>query len=169
MASEYPIPAPKEHADVFPLRWENGKSGKSGYAPACANEWVRGVCNKPQVKCGECQNQAFIAVSDSVIARHLRGEDSQRSDGAGFVAGVYPVLLDGNCWFVTADFDGEHWAADALAGLPALDFGGVRGTKKREYIAAIHAALARDYTPMTAVFHAVIRRTLRSVAKTSSE
>ena len=55
------------------------------------------------------------------------------------------------------------------AGLPALDFGGVRGTKKREYIAAIHAALARDYTPMTAVFHAVIRRTLRSVAKTSSE
>ncbi len=55
------------------------------------------------------------------------------------------------------------------AGLPALDFGGVRRTKKREYIAAIHAALARDYTPMTAVFHAVIRRTLRSVAKTSSE
>ena len=30
------------------------------------------------------------------------------------------------------------------AGLPALDFGGVRGTKKRGYIAAIHAALARD-------------------------
>ena len=24
--------------DVFPLRWENRKSGKSGYAPACANE-----------------------------------------------------------------------------------------------------------------------------------
>jgi cell filamentation protein len=55
------------------------------------------------------------------------------------------------------------------AGLPALDFGGVRGMKKREYIAAVHAALARDYAPMTAVFHAVIRRTLRSVAKISSE
>jgi hypothetical protein len=55
------------------------------------------------------------------------------------------------------------------AGLPALDFGGVRGTKKRDYIAAVHAALARDYAPMTAVFRAVIRRTLRSVAKTSSE
>src|SRR5471030_2030733 len=24
-----------------------------GYAPACANEWVKGVCGKPQVKCGE--------------------------------------------------------------------------------------------------------------------
>ena len=55
------------------------------------------------------------------------------------------------------------------AGLPALDFGGVRGTKKRDYIAAVHAALARDYAPMSAVFRAVIRRTLRSVAKTSFE
>src|SRR6516165_6225921 len=24
--------------DVFPRRWENSKSGKSGYAPACHNE-----------------------------------------------------------------------------------------------------------------------------------
>jgi cell filamentation protein len=54
------------------------------------------------------------------------------------------------------------------AGLPALDFGGVRGAKKRDYIAAVHAALARDYAPMTAVFHAVIRRTLRSVSKAAS-
>ncbi len=29
--------------DVYPARWENKSSGKSGYAPACANEWVRGV------------------------------------------------------------------------------------------------------------------------------
>ena len=36
--------------DVFPTRWENPKSGRSGYAPACANEWVRGVCGKPQVQ-----------------------------------------------------------------------------------------------------------------------
>ena|ERR1019366_6872713 len=49
----------------FPVRWENRNTGKSGYAPACANEWVRGVCGKPQVKCGECPNQAFIALSDN--------------------------------------------------------------------------------------------------------
>lgn len=49
--------------DVFPARWENPKSGKSGYAPACANEWVRGVCGKPQVKCGECPHQQFIPVT----------------------------------------------------------------------------------------------------------
>lgn len=52
-------------SEVFPVRWENRNTGKSGYAPACANEWVRGVCGKPQVKCGECRNQAFIALSDN--------------------------------------------------------------------------------------------------------
>jgi hypothetical protein len=61
--------------DVFPTRWENPKSGRSGYAPACANEWVRGVCGKlrgrgdrkPRVRCGECPNQAFIPVTDGTI------------------------------------------------------------------------------------------------------
>jgi hypothetical protein len=48
--------------DVFPARWDNPKTGRSGYAPACANEWVRGVCGKPQVKCGDCPNKAFIPV-----------------------------------------------------------------------------------------------------------
>ena len=27
-------------SDVFPVRWENQRTAKSGYAPACANEWV---------------------------------------------------------------------------------------------------------------------------------
>jgi cell filamentation protein, protein adenylyltransferase len=54
------------------------------------------------------------------------------------------------------------------AGLPALDFGGIRGAKKREYIAAVHAGLSRDYDPMTKIFREVIVRTLKSVAKPSS-
>jgi len=29
--------------DVFPVRWEGKTSGKTGYAPACANEWRAGV------------------------------------------------------------------------------------------------------------------------------
>lgn len=48
------------------------------------------------------------------------------------------------------------------AGLPALDYGGIRGAKKREYISAIHAALDSNYEPLEAVFRAVIRRTLRA-------
>lgn len=38
-------------SDVFPVRWENRTTGRSGYAPACANEWQRGICEKPRVKC----------------------------------------------------------------------------------------------------------------------
>jgi cell filamentation protein len=54
------------------------------------------------------------------------------------------------------------------AGLPALDFGGVRGKVKQRYIAAIHAGLDRNYVPMTEIFRAVISRTLRVQARLSS-
>ena len=101
--------------DVFPVRWENSKSGRSGYAPACANEWVRGVCDKPTIKCGACGNQAFIPVSLDTLARHLRGREGAKAQGAPFVVGVYPLLSDDTCWFLAADFDDEQWAADALA------------------------------------------------------
>ena len=30
--------------DVYAIRWEKKATGKSGYAPACANEWRAGVC-----------------------------------------------------------------------------------------------------------------------------
>src|SRR4051812_38295108 len=52
--------------DVFPRRWENAKTGKAGYAPACHNEWVRGICEKPRIKCSACANQAFVPVTDEV-------------------------------------------------------------------------------------------------------
>jgi len=54
------------------------------------------------------------------------------------------------------------------AGLPTLDFGGIRGETKRRYIAAVHAALDRDYRPMTGIFRGVIARTLRAQATASS-
>ena len=59
--------------DVFAKFWQNPKTGRKGYAPACRNEWVRGVCEKPRVKCGECPDQAFIPVTDEVVTKHLRG------------------------------------------------------------------------------------------------
>ncbi len=98
--------------DVFPVRWENVKSGRSGYSPACGNEWRRGVCDKPKVKCSNCPNQAFIAVDDMVVERHLRGTGS---DGTPFVMGVYPMLPDDSCWFLAADFDEEDWRRDIAA------------------------------------------------------
>lgn len=47
------------------------------------------------------------------------------------------------------------------AGLPPLDFGGVRGKKREEYFAAVRAGLDNDYKPMERIFNDVIRRTLR--------
>lgn len=100
--------------DVFPVRWENVRTRKSGYAPACSNEWEPGICQQPQVKCGECPHQAFVAVSDAIIRRHLAGS-SNKATATEFVAGVYPLLPDDTCRFLAVDFDGEHWAADAVA------------------------------------------------------
>jgi cell filamentation protein len=54
------------------------------------------------------------------------------------------------------------------AGLPALDFGGIGGRTKQRYIAAVHAALGRDYQPMIEIFRGVITRTLKSQAIASS-
>ncbi len=104
--------------DVYPRRWENARTGKSGYSPHCANEWKRGVCRKPEVKCGECADRAFVPVTDQVILDHLQGR---------LVAGVYPIVEGDRCWFVAADFDESDWQEDVRAfaevsravGLPA--------------------------------------------------
>jgi hypothetical protein len=101
--------------DVFPLRWENSRDGRSGYAPACANEWKRGICGKPQVKCGDCPNQAFIPLSSEIVEGHLRGQHPMRPVGVDFVAGIYPLLHDETCFFVAVDFDGVNWRSDARA------------------------------------------------------
>ena len=98
--------------DVYPRRFESRTSGRSGYAPACANEWVPGVCGKPRIKCAECPNRGFLAVTDNETRWHLSGADDR---GKPFVMGVYPMLLDETCHFLAVDFDGRAWAADALA------------------------------------------------------
>ena len=82
--------------EVFPRRWENPNSGKAGYSPVCRNEWVRGVCGKPQIKCGECPNQAFVPFGDDVLRSHLTGRAPGHS--TDFTAGVYPMLPDETCW-----------------------------------------------------------------------
>ena len=48
------------------------------------------------------------------------------------------------------------------AGLPPLDFSGITGKKKKEYIEAIHAGFKGNYKPMEEIFESVIRKTLRA-------
>ncbi|MDQ3040385.1 MAG: Fic family protein [Pseudomonadota bacterium] len=53
------------------------------------------------------------------------------------------------------------------AGLPLLDFDGLRGQAKRDYIGAIHAALGGNYEPMERVFSQVLRRSRRTATSSS--
>ncbi len=53
------------------------------------------------------------------------------------------------------------------AGLPLLDFSGIRGAARQRYIASIHDAQGNDYAPLERVFAGVLRRTQR-VATSSS-
>lgn len=59
--------------EIYPRRWENLKTRKSGYAPVCANEWNKPLCDKPKVKCAECPNQRFLPLDNTAVENHLRG------------------------------------------------------------------------------------------------
>ncbi len=98
--------------DVYPRRFESRKTGKAGYSPVCGNEWVKGICEKPRIKCSECVHQRFLCITSDVIGWHLRGRDDR---GGDCVIGVYPMLLDETCYFLAADFDKKSWQDDASA------------------------------------------------------
>lgn len=102
--------------DVYPVRWESKTTGKAGYSPACANEWRAGVCEKPRIKCGDCNKRLLIPLSDSVIYDHLAGEHT---------VGVYPLLEDDTCHFLAVDFDEAEWRDDARAFVQACEELGV--------------------------------------------
>jgi superfamily II DNA or RNA helicase len=96
--------------DVYALRWESTRTGKSGYAPATAEGWSR---HGPKT---------YLPMSDEAIARHLRGRES---------IGVYPLLADDTCWFLACDLDGATWQLDALALLEACAEYGVPAALER--------------------------------------
>jgi DNA-directed RNA polymerase subunit RPC12/RpoP len=58
------------HAET--LSWES-QAGKSGYSPACANEWRAGICEKPRVKCSECGHRQLVALTAPTLYDHLSG------------------------------------------------------------------------------------------------
>src|SRR3990170_5695563 len=92
--------------DVYPKLWTSKKTGNKGYSPVCENEWINGVCGKPSIKCGECDNRKFSPLNDEVIHRHLEGN---------ITIGVYPMLLDETCYFLAIDFDKQTWQDDVKA------------------------------------------------------
>lgn len=99
-------------SDTYSTRWESKQSGRSGYAPACSNEWRAGVCNKPRIKCSDCNRRELIPLSDAVIHGHLTGKET---------IGIYPLLEDDTCYFLAVDFDEEQWRDDACAFLQSCE------------------------------------------------
>jgi len=65
-----------------------------------------GCLRKAQIKCADCGNRLLLPVTDQVIYDHLTGK---------LTVGVYPLLMDGNCYFLAADFDEADWQDDAKA------------------------------------------------------
>ncbi len=90
--------------DVYAKRFESLKTGKSGYQPVCANLWKRGICNKPKLKCNQCQYRVWEPLTEKVLERHLRGE---------LTVGIYPLLQNDTCHFLVVDFDDGEAARDA--------------------------------------------------------
>lgn len=102
--------------DVYPVRWESKATGKSGYAPACGNEWKPGICEKPRIRCSDCPHRLFLPVTDAVIHDHLVGKHTM---------GVYPLLEDDTCHFLAVDFDEAEWRDDAHAFMQSCEELGV--------------------------------------------
>lgn len=95
----------KGRKDVYALRWES-ESGGNGYTPACVLEWQKPVCQKPNIKCNQCQHRKLLPLTDQVLMEHLDGKKT---------IGIYPLLQDETCLFLAVDFDKKKWQQDVLA------------------------------------------------------
>lgn len=82
--------------DVYAAYWQNDRTGKKGYSPACEDPW--------SLRKG--QPRKYLPLTDQVINDHLSGNKT---------VGAFPLLKDNTCWFLACDFDKEGWKLDAVA------------------------------------------------------
>ncbi|MDQ0157396.1 TOTE conflict system archaeo-eukaryotic primase domain-containing protein [Robertmurraya andreesenii] len=95
----------KGRTDVYALRWES-ENGRKGYTPACELEWQKPICQKPIIKCKQCEHRKLSPLTDQVLIEHLNGDKT---------IGIYPFLQDGTSSFLAVDFDKEQWQKDVIA------------------------------------------------------
>ena len=76
-------------ADAWARRWTSRNTGRSGFAPACGNEWRPGFCLKPSKRCSACHNRAWLPLTDEIVRWHLLGATPS---GKSFALGGYPIL-----------------------------------------------------------------------------
>jgi hypothetical protein len=84
--------------DVYATRWENLRTGRSGWVPAVVGGWRKGT------------RRPYLRLTDDAITAHLVGDVH---------LGLYPLLDGDQCHWLAADFDGPAAMLDALAYLKA--------------------------------------------------
>jgi hypothetical protein len=89
---------------MYAIRWENARTGRSGWSPAVEGGWRKGT------------NRPYLRLTDRVVEAHLTGEVH---------LGLYPLLVGDICQWLAADFDGPSAMLDALAYLKAARAVGV--------------------------------------------
>jgi hypothetical protein len=87
--------------DVYAVRYDNRRTGKSGWVPATAGGFRKGV---PYAE------RDYLPLTPEVLAAHLSGKRH---------VGLYPLLAGDACWWLAADFDGPDAMIDALMYLKA--------------------------------------------------
>jgi hypothetical protein len=112
--------------DVFAMRWQNDRTGRSGWSPAVVGGWVNS--KRP--------DRSYEPFTDAVIEQHLAGE---------IAAGLYPLLRDDRCRLLACDFDGGSWALDALTYLDACRAAGLPAVLERSRSGECHHLPARSF------------------------
>jgi superfamily II DNA or RNA helicase len=87
--------------DVYAIRYDNRRTGKSGWVPATRGGFRKGI---PHAE------RDYLPLSADVLATHLSGT---------MHIGLYPLLDGDRCWWLAADFDGPDAMIDALMYLKA--------------------------------------------------
>jgi superfamily II DNA or RNA helicase len=91
--------------DVYAVRWE-GRDGKSGYMPASMQDWSALLrCDPAERKRVQRKTRKLLPLTDEAIRNHLTGKQT---------IGIYPLLHDDCCWFLTVDFDKASWQEDCV-------------------------------------------------------
>jgi len=71
--------------DIYALRWENRRDGRSRWMPAIKGYWRKGM-NRAEAP--------YLPLTPDVDGEHLRGD---------LHIGLYPLADDDTCWWVAAD------------------------------------------------------------------
>lgn len=90
----------KGRQDICAKRWRN----KPGYSPYCHNDFRPGVCQKPRIRCSDCQVSDFVPLGTEQIREHLTGQQ---------VLGLYPMTKADTCYLLAMDLDEANWQEDA--------------------------------------------------------